>query len=71
MKKLCTILFIAILCIAQYTKQLSYIGCKLFNSNKTNLVKCDCEKILNTESNHDNSPNTVHKHLQIEDYIVI
>jgi hypothetical protein len=68
-KKTTAILFIILLLSAQYARQLSYMGCKLFYSSVAN--DCGCEKILDTktEPKTDTSSATVHKHLHIDDFI--
>jgi hypothetical protein len=49
------------------------MGCKLFNIVAENAIKCDCEKAYSKEKSSpiDEHNNTIHKHLQIDDYVKI
>jgi hypothetical protein len=68
--KLQTILFIALLALAFYAKQISYLGCKYFAKTE---VDCGCDVLVKkqkrnttTDFNH-NSPS--HKHIAADDYV--
>jgi hypothetical protein len=64
-----TIFLLSLLLTAQYAKQLSYMGCKLYSKvNAT--ITCDCEKIItpsNTSTDYEHT--TMHRHLQVDEYV--
>ncbi len=73
MKKVTSILFIAVLLFMQYSKQFAYLSCKLENINASK--NCNCETIL-TETNQQNTnadlPIEKHNHSVItEEYVPI
>jgi hypothetical protein len=68
-KKISSILLIALLISLQYAKQINYIGCEIYNMN-TN-VDCGCDKILttSTENSDATSTTTIHRHFHVDDYV--
>jgi hypothetical protein len=72
LKNSITISFLILLLTAQYARQLSYMGCTLYNQLQANAsYSCDCERILNQEAptaTDYESTTTTHRHLHVEDY---
>jgi cyclophilin family peptidyl-prolyl cis-trans isomerase len=73
LKTTITIFLVTILFAAQYAKHLSYMGCRFYNIVSDSAIKCDCEKAYSKEKSSptDEHNNTIHKHLQIDDYVKI
>jgi hypothetical protein len=46
LRKLTAIVVLATFFISQYAKQAGYLECRLANYFSTDIIKCDCEKIL-------------------------
>jgi hypothetical protein len=70
MRKFTVILLLTALTTGQYAKQLSYWQCRLMNIVRTDLARCDCDKLI-VQSNPSKQPalpiSHNHTHIQLDD----
>jgi hypothetical protein len=70
LKKVISILFIALFFTAQYARQLAYLECKLAAGNATEAAQCDCEKQTGIDKTEDKElpPGKSHTHISVDEF---
>ena len=69
MRKSSAILFLTLLFLSQYAKQVVYLECRLGNAYKSFAVECDCEKKAGLDK-QDNNPSPLsktHSHIYLDE----
>jgi hypothetical protein len=71
LRKITPVILLLVFFIAQYEKHLGYANCQIFNYFKTDGNKCDCEQLLEEDSDTvaDNTPPVHIHHHPDESYI--
>jgi hypothetical protein len=70
LKKIISILLIAVFFTAQYARQLAYLECKLTVLSAADAVNCDCEKKTDIERIADDGvpASKTHTHISVDEF---